>query len=77
MHQLVKLTNAVWLLQLVISSSLIHELVDPNKTPTGIRTRVPRLSFQIERRTTYQLSYPSRHVTVLITTITILYDLTI
>ncbi len=36
MHQSVKLTDAIWLLQLVISSSLIHALGDPSQAPTGI-----------------------------------------
>ncbi len=40
MHQLVKLTDAIWLLQLVISSPLIHSLGDQGKAPTGIRTWV-------------------------------------
>ncbi len=43
MHQLVKLTDAIWLLQLVICSSLIHVLGDPSQAPTGIWTQVPRL----------------------------------
>ncbi len=43
MHQLVKLTYAIQLLQLAISSPLIHALGDPSQAPTGIRTRVPRL----------------------------------
>ncbi len=43
MHQLVKLTDAIWLLQLANSSPLIHVLDDQSQAPTGIRTRVPRL----------------------------------
>ncbi len=48
MHQLVKVTDAIWLLQLTISSPLIHALGDPNQTPTKssptrIRARVPNL----------------------------------
>ncbi len=43
MHQLVKQTDAIWLLQLVISSPLIHALGDPNQAPTRIQTPVPRL----------------------------------
>ncbi len=35
MHQSVKLTDAICLLQLLISSSLIHALGDPNQAPTG------------------------------------------
>ncbi len=35
MHQLVKLTDAIWLLQLAISSPLIHALCDPSQAPTG------------------------------------------
>ncbi len=42
-QQLVKLTNAIWLLQLANSSPLIHALGDPSQVPTRIRTRVPRL----------------------------------
>ncbi len=38
MHQSVKLTDAIWLLQLVISSPLIHALGDPSQSPTGIGT---------------------------------------
>ncbi len=41
MHQLVKLTDAIWLLQLVISSLLIHALGDLSEALTGIRTQVP------------------------------------
>ncbi len=33
MHQLVMLNGAIWLLQLVISSSLIHALGDPSQSP--------------------------------------------
>ncbi len=44
MHQLVKLTDAIWLLQLAISPPLIHALGDPSQAPTMIRTKVPRLS---------------------------------
>ncbi len=33
MHQLVKLTDAIWLLHLVISSPLIHALGDPSQAP--------------------------------------------
>ncbi len=36
MHQSVKLTGAIWLIQLVISSPL-HALVWPKSSPTGIR----------------------------------------
>ncbi len=43
MHQSIKLTDAIWLLQLVISSPLIHALGYPNQAPTGIRTRVHSL----------------------------------
>ncbi len=43
MHQTVKLTDVIWLLQLVISSSLIHAMGDPSQALTGIRTRVPSL----------------------------------
>ncbi len=43
MHLSVKLTDAIWLLQLVISSSVIHALSDPSHAPTGIRTFVPSL----------------------------------
>ncbi len=43
MHQLVKLTGAIWLLQLVISSPLIHALGDPSQAPTGIWTSGLRL----------------------------------
>ncbi len=54
MHQLVKLTYAIWLLQLVISSPLIHALGDPSQAPTRIWTGP-----QLERQTAYQLSYSS------------------
>ncbi len=53
MPQSVKLTDAICLLQLVISSTLIHALGDPSQAPTEIRT-------QCKRWMTYQLSYPSR-----------------
>ncbi len=43
MHQLVKLTVAMWLLQLAISFRLIHALGDPSQAPTGIWTQIPRL----------------------------------
>ncbi len=43
MYQLVKLTDAIWLLQLVISYPLIHALGDPSQAPTGIQTRAPKL----------------------------------
>ncbi len=33
MHQLIKLTDAIWLLQLAISSPLIHALGDPSQAP--------------------------------------------
>ncbi len=41
MHHLVKLTDAIWLLQLVISSLPIHALGDLSQASTGIRTRDP------------------------------------
>ncbi len=41
MHQSVKLTDAIWPLQLVISFPLIHALGDPSQAPTGIQTQVP------------------------------------
>ncbi len=40
MHQLVKLTDATWLLQLAISSPLIHALGDPSQAP-GFEPRSP------------------------------------
>ncbi len=43
MHQSVKLTDAIWLLQQVISSPLIHALGDLSQVPTEIRTQVPSL----------------------------------
>ncbi len=43
MHQSFKLTDSIRLLQLVISSPLIHTLSDPSQVPTGIRTRVASL----------------------------------
>ncbi len=49
MNQLVKLTDAIWLLELAISSPLIHALGDWDLNP----------GTQIEKRTTYKLSYPS------------------
>ncbi len=41
MHQSVKLTYAIWLLQLVISSSLILALGDPSQAPPGFEPRSP------------------------------------
>ncbi len=38
MHQSVKLTDALWLLQLVISSPVIHALGDPSQAPNWIQT---------------------------------------
>ncbi len=35
--------DAIWLLQLVISSPLIHALGDLSQAPTGIRIQIPRL----------------------------------
>ncbi len=43
MHQSVKLTDAIWLLQLAIFFSLIHALSDSSQAPTGIQTRVHSL----------------------------------
>ncbi len=43
MHQSVKLTDAIWLLQMVIFSLLIHALGDMIQAPIGIWTRVPSL----------------------------------
>ncbi len=43
MHQFVKLADAIWLLQLAISSPLIHAFGDLSQAPTWIRTQVPRL----------------------------------
>ncbi len=40
MHQLVKLTDTLWLLQLAISSPLMHALGEPCQALTGIRTQV-------------------------------------
>ncbi len=51
MHQSVKLTDLICLLQLVISSPLIHALGDLSRDSNPGR--------QIERCMTYQLSYPS------------------
>ncbi len=39
MYQSVKLTDAIWFLQLVISSPLIHALVDPIQAPPGFEPR--------------------------------------
>ncbi len=55
MHQSVKLTGAIWLLHLVISSPLIHALVWSESSSHWNSNSGP----QHERRTTYQLSYPS------------------
>ncbi len=44
MHQSVKLTDAIWLLQQVISP-LIHALVWPERGPHGIRARVANMSY--------------------------------
>ncbi len=41
MHQSVKLSDAIWLLQLVISSPLIHALGDSSQTPTGFEPGSP------------------------------------
>ncbi len=38
MHQSVKLTDAMWLLQLVISSPLIRAMGELSQSPTKIRT---------------------------------------
>ncbi len=43
LHQFIKLTDAIWLLQLAISSALIHALSDPSQAPTGIWIQIPRL----------------------------------
>ncbi len=43
MHQLIMLNGAIWPLQLVISSPVIHALGDLSRAPTGIQTLVPRL----------------------------------
>ncbi len=53
--QLVTLTYAILLLQLVISSPLTHALSDPSQTPNQDSNLGP----QPERRMTYLLSYPS------------------
>ncbi len=44
MHQSVKLNDAIWRLQLVISSPLIHALGDPSQAPTRIQIRAPSMS---------------------------------
>ncbi len=41
MRQLVKITDAIWLLQLAISSPLIQALGDPSQASTGIQTGSP------------------------------------
>ncbi len=51
----VKLTSAIWLLQLVISSLLIHALVWHESSPDWDLNK----GLQHERQMTYQLSYPS------------------
>ncbi len=43
MHQSIKLTDAIWLLQLVISSPHMHSLCDLSQASTGIWTRAPSL----------------------------------
>ncbi len=43
MRQSDKLTGAIWLLQLVISSPLIHALGDPSQSLTQIWTQVPSM----------------------------------
>ncbi len=55
MHQSVTLTEAIWLLQLVISSHLIHVLVWPESSPHQYSNLGP----EHESWTKYQLSYPS------------------
>ncbi len=41
LHQSVKLSNIIWLLQLVISSPIIHALGNLSQALTWIRTRIP------------------------------------
>ncbi len=57
MHQSVKLTGAIWLLQLLISSPLIHAMVWPESSPHPHQDS--NLVPQDERQTTYKLNYPS------------------
>ncbi len=61
MHQLVKLTDVIWLLQLAISSPLIHALGDLSQAATGIWTRVPRL--RDGRLTNWAIPPPCWYVT--------------
>ncbi len=64
MHHLVKLTDAIRLLQLVISSPLVHALGDQSQAPNGIWTRVadnlptipPPLFYCLVTLSTYFLS---------------------
>ncbi len=66
-----RLTDAIWLLQLVISSPLIHALGDPSQAPTGIRTidvvyysplYLSSLTLIWKKIETYQLSYPPLNI---------------
>ncbi len=56
MHQSVKLTDAIWLLQLVISSPLIHALGEQSQAPIGIRTWAP--SWRCRRLTNWAIPPP-------------------
>ncbi len=49
MHQLVKLTDAIWLSQLAISSPLIHALGDPSQAPTRIRIYGNSLLYELHK----------------------------
>ncbi len=43
MHRWARITKKKWLLQLIISSPLIHAFGNPSQAPTGIWIRVPSL----------------------------------
>ncbi len=64
MYQSVKLTGAVWLLQLVISSPLIYALVWPESSLHWDSNP----GTKHERQMTYQLNYPYPLITLLLTT---------
>ncbi len=72
MCQSIKLTGAIWLLHLLISSTLIHALV----WPVSNHHQDWNLGPQHERHTTYQMSYSSCHMQLLLifTNVTVFID---
>ncbi len=57
MHQLVKLTDAIWLLQLTISFPLIHALGDPTQAPKSRPHQDSNLGWKVDDLST-ELSLP-------------------